>query len=1399
MSAVVTKDVELENILQHIFMECDVSMSTSDLTLSIGDGLQISKIISYIQEQLPTWSIDNLAELWKCLETVSMNDHVNLQQFKEATKCWIANLRQIQPLQDSNNNTEEKIYIVNDADTSMKTMDTNKDIVDFELRVKFRELQEENIFLHDELERHEASVNNARQQHSIIEKQLDRYVQKCQQLEKENDEQREQLNEAIKNEKTMTLTLQKSTKEYQTLMKQLEAIEIEVQAIPSLKEKVEKISKEKTNCLRQIVKLQEKFDEKENECNELKVTMTELESTNISMRETYEYKIRNLRERNRQLTEENTELQSISVLNGYNSGERLSMSPIFDMDRRCTHSTPYKSEKVPLQNSLYAELKASGFAAECSRYESCKLDLEEELDEYDAVISTISEQIEKVVQTLIAMRGSTYDVLQFNPQDMSARAYNIEALKHKVAFLLNMTTEEITKKNTKESSTQLRADSMNTTEDLGQYGVTSFQDLFLTRAQLYPKPGTNLWPITPQCVNEDKDDNDSPHDDVFLKVIRTYPSIKSQAHIISPIVEELHDIIESTLNTLAKDHSSSSASSRYRSIHTLSSSPQSQQSSPLNRKDSERQTSDCQSSRANSPDVSFAQGDGLTQGSSDKKSALTLEPRISSEKDFVHPEGNQSSEMSQVSDLQVNSKIASEEETSAKSIQTPEASGVNNPTSPRRKISVYCRSFDLMQDPRDDQESVLKMRQSSCDQPAKINERHDDNVESGAFKYSFNQNYRNIKNDSDSSTNSTPQKQSRDSLLEDEPSIGQSVRKVCLAPTRLKFPQKVKSELNEVAEVSDCAPSAAGFPELAISSSPLSSIVDRGRGRDDAAVHSSSIIIDEREVEVMFKPKFPNGNISQKYPTSARRLILHNHPSANIADSENPHSQANARRVNGKKRVERSVDSQMSSREESSAGSDSECEPAAGSSDQCIGEKVANNADRAVSAVSRTSASDSASTKVVPCRNAQNDGKSCGRDLLNVKQGRRQRLLMTRRAISEGESSDRSECRCKQNGKLQSAPSDQTRVFPSLTDSRLHESGIANLSETDLDVKENLSELELQKRYIAFSLCLCTDRVTLPQRVSMSLRQRNQTEKNLVCEVQRMQQAIQELAPLCTDRESVERVERVRHQLDMIARCAHRVSCAAETLGAVHQERRVSRAVLLADRYLQILHSRCEKLAANVAETKRILVENNIVIEENSGELGDDLPRIRCRSGTSANNRIMDTARQRNSVSGRMTLRRPSVSSESPKWENEKLDRTDSNSIGELRGIFEQAESRRSSREENNNMRLNHSNSQNIINCPIVDDEIWTNAKQEASPVVLPVNKDTNPNYRLCTTLSQPLRLRSVPWRTMLWGFLFFFLGFFVNQGISMMNTCNGPLSRWPIEQIFSNYVQIRNAAPHPM
>lgn len=54
----------------------------------------------------------------------------------------------------------------------MKTMAVDKDIVELELRVKLQKLHEENIVLRDELERHEGSIDNLKQQHNITEKQL---------------------------------------------------------------------------------------------------------------------------------------------------------------------------------------------------------------------------------------------------------------------------------------------------------------------------------------------------------------------------------------------------------------------------------------------------------------------------------------------------------------------------------------------------------------------------------------------------------------------------------------------------------------------------------------------------------------------------------------------------------------------------------------------------------------------------------------------------------------------------------------------------------------------------------------------------------------------------------------------------------------------------------------------------------------------------------------------------------------------------------------------------------------------------------------------------------------------------------------------------------------------------
>jgi len=56
-----------------------------------------------------------------------------------------------------------------------------------------------------------------------------------------------------------------------------------------------------------------------------------------------------------------------------------------------------------------------------------------------------------------------------------------------------------------------------------------------------PYPNTDLRPIISQCVTDNKE-----NDDPFLRVIKAF----TNNHIIDPIVEELNEIIEGTLNSL---------------------------------------------------------------------------------------------------------------------------------------------------------------------------------------------------------------------------------------------------------------------------------------------------------------------------------------------------------------------------------------------------------------------------------------------------------------------------------------------------------------------------------------------------------------------------------------------------------------------------------------------------------------------------------------------------------------------------------------------------------------------------------------------------------------------------------------------------------------------------------
>lgn len=268
----------------------------------------------------------------------------------------------------------------------------------------------------------------------------------------------------------------------------------------------------------------------------------------------------------------------------------------------------------------------------------------------------------------------------------------------------------------------------------------------------------------------------------------------------------------------------------------------------------------------------------------EKSTPLATEAQdVSDQKDLAHSEENRSCKMSKVSSiLQIDSKALTmsekeTEKTNTRSFQVPEVSSASNPTSPRRKISVYCRSFDVVavQDQHEDHSgSNMEVRQSPTN-PDDFLDRiaaTDQNSTPGA-KYSFNQIYRNVKSDSDSS-NSTPRKfqdSLDDELLVEEPIL----RKVRLAPTRLRFPQEIRNDSNGTAE----APVPMNSTELHFSDiSPLSPIGEHKE--DDVSVHSSSTFIDKCKMEmksvVLGSNLCLNENVSQAHSIPNRRLFPRN-------------------------------------------------------------------------------------------------------------------------------------------------------------------------------------------------------------------------------------------------------------------------------------------------------------------------------------------------------------------------------------------------------------------------------------------------------------------------------------------------------------------------------------------
>lgn len=154
-----------------------------------------------------------------------------------------------------------------------------------------------------------------------------------------------------------------------------------------------------------------------------------------------------------------------------------------------------------------------------------------------------------------------------------------------------------------------------------------------------------------------------------------------------------------------------------------------------------------------------------------------------------------------------------------------------------------------------------------------------------------------------------------------------------------------------------------------------------------------------------------------------------------------------------------------------------------------------------------------------------------------------------------------------------------------------------------------MSDKDIESKFTALSLAFKTDKMTLEQRLLRQQRQRDLAENNMSAEFTRLLDIHKRLSRATSDAERGDTLERFKSQLEALDHASRQVSSAAEMYGAVQQEDRLSHAMEVIDLYVESLKRLHQKLCQELEEKKRVLSENNIVLEELQDPTDEPPPR----------------------------------------------------------------------------------------------------------------------------------------------------------------------------------------------
>ncbi|XP_013367360.1 PREDICTED: protein MRVI1 isoform X1 [Chinchilla lanigera] len=151
-----------------------------------------------------------------------------------------------------------------------------------------------------------------------------------------------------------------------------------------------------------------------------------------------------------------------------------------------------------------------------------------------------------------------------------------------------------------------------------------------------------------------------------------------------------------------------------------------------------------------------------------------------------------------------------------------------------------------------------------------------------------------------------------------------------------------------------------------------------------------------------------------------------------------------------------------------------------------------------------------------------------------------------------------------------------------------------------------LTEKEVENVFVQLSLAFRNDSYTLESRINQAERERNLTEEDTEKELENFKASITSSASLWNHCEHRETYQKLLEDIVVLHRLAARLSSRAEVVGAVRQEKRMSKATEVMMQYVENLKRTYEKDHAELMEFKKLANQNS---SRSCGPSEDGVPR----------------------------------------------------------------------------------------------------------------------------------------------------------------------------------------------